>query len=363
MLYHLLYPLHETFSSFNIFKYISFRTAYAGLTALLLCLFVGPKVIKMMSVFEIGEKIREDGPKGHFKKSGTPTMGGLLILGSLFIATLLWADYSNRYILLILFVAVGFGTIGFIDDYLKIKRIRDDGMKAWEKLLLQVFLASLVAIFIVYFDSSREAYATELGIPFFKNIKPDLGWTYLIFIVLVIVGTSNAVNLTDGLDGLAIGPIIIATFALLIIAYVSGHHKFASYLMINNIKGGGELTVFCGAVIGSCLGFLWFNSYPAQIFMGDVGSVSLGGILGTLAVIVKHELLLFFIGGVFVIEAMSVIIQVGYFKISGGKRIFRMAPLHHHFEEKGWEEPKVIVRFWIIAIILALFSLSTLKIR
>lgn len=363
MLYHLLYPLHETFSFLNVFKYISFRTAYAGLTALLLCLFIGPKVIKMMIDFEIGEKIRKDGPKGHFKKSGTPTMGGLLILGSLLSATLLWADFSNQYILLILFVTIGFGAIGFIDDYLKIKKIRTDGMKALEKLLLQIFFATIVAVFIVYFDSSRAVFATELGIPFFKNVKPDLGWTYVIFIVLVIVGTSNAVNLTDGLDGLAIGPIIIAVFSLMVITYLSGHHKFATYLMIDNIKGGGELTVFCGAVIGSCLGFLWFNTYPAQIFMGDVGSVSLGGMLGTLAVIVKHELLLFFIGGVFVIEAMSVIIQVGYFKISGGKRIFRMAPLHHHFEEKGWEEPKVIVRFWIVAIILALFSLSTLKIR
>lgn len=363
MLYHLLYPLHETYSFFNIFKYITFRSAYAGITALLLSLLIGPKLIKIMRDFEIGERIREDGPKSHLKKSGTPTMGGLLILGTLLVSTLLWADFSNRYIPLILFVVLGFGAIGFADDYLKIKKIRAEGMKPLEKMVLQVLLSVVVAVFILYFDSSRREFATLLEIPFFKNYQPDLGWLYLIFIVLVIVGTSNAVNLTDGLDGLAIGPIIIATFALMIIAYISGHSKFATYLMISNIKGGGELTVFCGAVVGSCLGFLWFNSYPAQIFMGDVGSVSLGGMLGTIAVIVKHELLLFFIGGVFVIEAMSVIIQVGYFKLTGGKRVFRMAPLHHHFEEKGWAEPKVIVRFWIIAIILALFSLSTLKIR
>ncbi len=363
MLYHLLYPLHETFSFLNIFKYITFRAAYAGLTALLLCLFAGPKIIRMMKEFEIGEKIREDGPKSHLQKSGTPTMGGLLILGALLTATLLWANFSNEYILLLLFVTIGFGGIGFADDYMKMRKIRANGMKGVEKLVLQVIIASLVGIYIMYFDSNRAGFGTILEIPFFKNLKPDLDWFYLVFIVLVIVGTSNAVNLTDGLDGLAIGPIIIATFALMVITYISGHHRFANYLMIYNIKGGGELTVFCGAVIGSCLGFLWFNTYPAQIFMGDVGSVSLGGILGTLAVIVKHELLLFFIGGVFVIEAMSVIIQVGYFKISGGKRVFRMAPLHHHFEEKGWAEPKVIVRFWIVAIILALFSLSTLKIR
>ena len=363
MLYHLLYPLSETFSFLNIFKYITFRSVYAGLTALLICLLVGPRVIRMMRAFEIGEKIREDGPRTHFKKSGTPTMGGVLILGSLLSATFLWADFSNKYILLILFVAVGFGAIGFADDYMKIRKIRKKGMAPLEKFLLQALLSAVVGVFIVYFDADRSSFATELGIPFLKNIRPDLGWAYVLFIMLVIVGTSNAVNLTDGLDGLAIGPIIIATFALMIISYAAGHHTFSSYLMIYNIKGGGELTVFCGAVIGACLGFLWFNAYPAQIFMGDVGSVALGGILGTLAVIVKHELLLFFIGGVFVIEALSVILQVGYFKISGGKRIFRMAPLHHHFEEKGWEEPKVIVRFWIVAIILALFSLSTLKIR
>jgi phospho-N-acetylmuramoyl-pentapeptide-transferase len=363
MLYNLLYPLSDSFTFLNVFKYITFRTVYSLLTALLLCLIIGPKVIRTMRAFEIGEKIREDGPKSHHKKSGTPTMGGLLILGSLLISILMWSDLSNQYILMVLFVTITFGAIGFADDYMKIKKIRKKGMSPLEKFSLQVFFATAVALYIVYFDKERVGFATELGIPFLKNFRPDLGFFYIIFIVLVIVGTSNAVNLTDGLDGLAIGPIIIATFALMIVTYVSGHHKFAQYLMIHNIKESGELTVFCGAIIGSCLGFLWFNSYPAQIFMGDVGSVPLGALLGTLAVIVKHELLLFFIGGVFVIEAMSVILQVGYFKITGGKRIFRMAPLHHHFEEKGWEEPKVIVRFWIVAIILALFSLSTLKIR
>ncbi|MBI5184240.1 MAG: phospho-N-acetylmuramoyl-pentapeptide-transferase [Nitrospinae bacterium] len=363
MLYHLLYPLSDTYTLFNVFKYITFRSVYSLLTALLLSLLIGPLVIRTMRAFEIGEKIREDGPKSHHKKSGTPTMGGLLILGSLIVSVLLWADLSNRYILLAMFVAIAYGAIGFADDYMKIKKIRKQGMSPREKFFLQFFFASIVAVYIVYFDSGRAGFATKLGIPFLKNYRPDLGLFYLFFIIMVIVGTSNAVNLTDGLDGLAIGPIIIATFALMVVTYVCGHTKFAQYLMIYNIKESGELTVLCGAAIGSCLGFLWFNSYPAQIFMGDVGSVPLGALLGTLAVIVKHELLLFFIGGVFVIEAMSVILQVGYFKMTGGKRIFRMAPLHHHFEEKGWEEPKVIVRFWIVAIILAMFSLSTLKIR
>jgi phospho-N-acetylmuramoyl-pentapeptide-transferase len=322
---------------------------------------MGGVMIRMLRVFQVGEKIRDDGPQSHIVKSGTPTMGGLLILSTLIISTLLWADLANSYVWLVLLAAIGFGLVGFVDDVMKLKK--NDGMTARVKLMLQILLSLAIGIYLIYFDPSRGEYATRLYIPFFKEITPDLGAWYLLLIVITIVGTSNAVNLTDGLDGLAIGPIIIATITYTIILYLCGHFKFAEYLRIQHIKDAGEIAVFSSAVIGASLGFLWFNSYPAQMFMGDVGSLSLGGILGTIAVIAKHELLLLLVGGIFVIEALSVIIQVAYFKYTNGKRFFKMAPLHHHFEHSGWAEPKVIVRFWIIAVVLAMISLSTLKMR
>ena len=322
---------------------------------------MGGVMIRMLRVFQVGEKIRDDGPQSHIVKSGTPTMGGLLILSTLIISTLLWADLANSYVWLVLLAAIGFGLVGFVGDVMKLKK--NDGMTARVKLMLQILLSLAIGIYLIYFDPSRGEYATRLYIPFFKEITPDLGAWYLLLIVITIVGTSNAVNLTDGLDGLAIGPIIIATITYTIILYLCGHFKFAEYLRIQHIKDAGEIAVFSSAVIGASLGFLWFNSYPAQMFMGDVGSLSLGGILGTIAVIAKHELLLLLVGGIFVIEALSVIIQVAYFKYTDGKRFFKMAPLHHHFEHSGWAEPKVIVRFWIIAVVLAMISLSTLKMR
>jgi phospho-N-acetylmuramoyl-pentapeptide-transferase len=318
-------------------------------------------VSRMLRMLQVGEKIRGDGPKSHIVKSGTPTMGGLLILATLIASTLLWADLTKPYIWLVLLATVGFGLIGFMDDVMKLRS--DEGMTARVKLALQILLSIAIGIYLIYFDPSRSEYATRLYVPFFKEFQPDLGAWYLLLIVITIVGTSNAVNLTDGLDGLAIGPIIIATITYTMILYLCGHFKFAEYLRIQHIKDAGEIAVFSSAVIGASLGFLWFNTYPAQIFMGDVGSLSLGGLLGTIAVIAKHELLLLLVGGIFVIEALSVIIQVAYFKHTGGKRFFKMAPLHHHFEHTGWAEPKVIVRFWIVAAVFAMIGLSTLKMR
>jgi len=362
MFYHFFYPLSSDYSIFNVFKYITFRSAYSGITALGLSLLLGGLMIRVLQKFQIQEKIRSDGPQHHSSKSGTPTMGGLLILATFGCSTLLWADLSNHYIWLVLLSALGFGAIGLRDDILKLKKGK--GISAKEKILLQVLLSLAVGIYLLYFDPARAEYATRLSVPFFKGFQPDLGViSYLLFIVFIMVGTSNAVNLTDGLDGLAIGPIIIATLTYTGIVYISGHFNFSEYLRIQHIKDAGEVAVTSSAIMGASLGFLWYNSYPAQIFMGDVGSLSLGGLLGTIAVIVKHELLLILVGGIFVIEALSVIIQVGYFKYTGGKRFFKMAPLHHHFEELGWSEPKVIVRFWIVAVILAMISLSTLKLR
>ena len=359
MLYHLLYPLHTTFSVFNVFRYITFRTIYASLTAFFICFLLGPWMIRKLADMQVGQYIRDDGPKSHFDKAGTPTMGGTLIILSLTAAILLWSDLTNYYVWIVLFVIIGYGTIGFIDDYLMQVKKQSKGLSVRNKLLLQGIVA-LIAGFLVYITPD---FSTQVTIPFFKNIKPDLGWGYIIFAAIVIVGASNAVNLTDGLDGLAIGPVIIAASTYMIFAYVSGHVKIAGYLQINYVPGAGELAIFCGAMAGAGLGFLWFNSYPAQIFMGDVGSLSLGAFLGTIAVITKQEILLVLVGGLFVIEALSVIFQVGFFKMTSGKRIFKMAPLHHHFELKGWPEPKVIVRFWIIAIALALLAMSTLKLR
>lgn len=359
MFYHLLYPLHTSISVFNVFRYITFRTIYASLTAFLICFIFGPWVIRRLSELQIGQYIREDGPEAHLKKAGTPTMGGALILFSIVLSTLLWCNLTNFYVWIVLMVVVGYGAVGFADDYLMQIKKRNKGLTVRGKFLLQVALAMATGI-LLYLSPD---FNTRVTIPFFKNISPDLGAGYVLFAVVVIVGTSNAVNFTDGLDGLAIGPVIIAAVTYMIFAYGAGHVKIADYLQISYVPGSGEVTVFCGAVAGAGMGFLWFNAYPAQVFMGDVGSLSLGAALGSVAVITKQEILLIIVGGIFVIEALSVIFQVGYFKMTHGKRIFRMAPLHHHFELKGWPEPKVIVRFWIIAIALALISMSTLKLR
>jgi phospho-N-acetylmuramoyl-pentapeptide-transferase len=361
MFYHIFYPLSSDHSIFNVFRYITFRSAYAGLTALAITLAFGTAAIRMLKKLEIREKIRKEGPKHHDAKSGTPTMGGLLIIFTFIFSCLLWADLSNPYIWLVILATLGFGAVGLYDDYTKLQS--GEGLSVKKKLLCQALISLAIGVYLVYFDPARAAVATRLSLPFLKEFQPDLGVLYLVFIIFIIVGTSNAVNLTDGLDGLAIGPIIVATLAYTVIIYMCGHMKFAEYLNIQFIQGAGEVAVFSSAVIGASLGFLWFNSYPAQLFMGDVGSLTLGGVLGTIAVIARHEILLVLVGGIFVIEALSVIIQVGYYKYSGGKRVFKMAPLHHHFEHCGWAEPKVIVRFWIVAVVLAMIGLSTLKLR
>lgn len=358
MLYLLLYPLHTEFSIFNVFRYLSFRIIYAAVTAFLIAFVLAPPLIRKLQEIRLGQHIRDDGPKTHLTKSGTPTMGGLLILFAVLLSTLLWADVTNQYVWLVAAATVGFGAIGFADDYLKFVKGQSKGLSAKQKFLTQLVVALALGVFFYFLPG----YSTKLSVPFFKNVMPDLGWFYVMFVVLVIVGSSNAVNLTDGLDGLAIGPIMIAALAYTIVAYVAGHRLMSDYLLIPHIEGAGEIAVFTAAILGSSLGFLWFNAYPATVFMGDVGSLPLGAALGTVAVISKHELLLLLVGGVFVIEAVSVIFQVVSFK-SRGKRIFLMAPIHHHFEMKGWEEPKVVVRLWIIAILLALLSLSTLKLR
>jgi len=359
MLYHLLYPLHQTLSVFNVFRYITFRTIYASLTAFLICFFMGPWVIRKLSYMQVGQYVRDDGPQTHLQKAGTPTMGGTLILFSIVVSTLLWANLTDYFVWIVLLATIGFGGIGFIDDYLMQIKKQSKGLTVRNKLLLQTILAMIIGA-LVYISPD---FSTRITIPFFKHISPDFGWGYILFAALVIIGTSNAVNITDGLDGLAIGPFIVASATYMVFAYVAGHVKIANYLQINYIAGSGEVAVFCGAMVGAGMGFLWFNAYPAQIFMGDVGSLALGAAIGTVAVITKQEILLILVGGLFVIETLSVIFQVGFFKMTSGRRIFRMAPLHHHFELKGWPEPKVIVRFWIISIALALIAMSTLKLR
>ncbi len=358
MIYTFLYPLHTDYSFLNVFRYITFRTVYALVTALVICLVFGPMVINFLQKMNVGQPVRQEGPKAHQSKSGTPTMGGIMIMLSVLFSTLLWADLKNPYVWLILFGTISFCLIGFWDDYLKVVRRHNKGLSARYKFAWQVIVATMIGVVLYWLPG----YSTELSLPFLKHIHPDLGSFYVTFVVLVIVGASNAVNLTDGLDGLAIGPVIMAAAAYAAVAYVTGHLKFSGYLLIPYIVGVGELSVFCGAIIGAGLGFLWFNTYPASVFMGDVGSLPLGAALGIVAVISKHELLLVLVGGIFVIEALSVIFQVLSFK-SRGKRIFLMAPIHHHFELKGWAEPKVVIRFWIIALVLALMSLSTLKLR
>ena len=358
MLYNLLYPLHEYFTIFNVFKYITFRAIYATVTALLMTLLLGPLFIAKLKKIGCSQKVRDDGPSTHLIKEGTPTSGGLLILFSIIVSSLLWADITNHYIWIMLFSLSGMGVIGFIDDYKKIKFGNSKGLKAKEKIFFQIIVASIIAV-LLYMEPN---FNTQLTIPFFKNILPDLGPFYPIFVVFVIVGASNAVNLTDGLDGLAIGLVLIVSATYLLFAYITGHFGLAEYLKITFIPGTGELTIVCGAMVGACMGFLWYNSHPAQVFMGDVGSLALGGSLGTVAIITKHEILLAVVGGVFVIEALSVIFQVGSFKLRK-KRIFQMAPIHHHFELSGWAESKIIVRFWIVGIVLALLAISTLKLR
>lgn len=358
MLYNWLYPLHTEFSFLNVFRYLSFRIIYAAVTAFLIAFVLAPWVIRKLQEIKLGQQVRDDGPKRHLAKSGTPTMGGILIIFAVVMSTVLWADVLNRYVWLVVIATIGFGAIGFADDYLKFMKARSKGLSAAQKFSAQIAVAAIIGVFLYTLPN----YTTQLSVPFFKNFTPDLGWFYVVFAILVIVGSSNAVNLTDGLDGLAVGPVMIASLAYTIVAYVSGNRIMADYLLIPYVEGSGEMAVFTAAILGSSLGFLWFNTYPASVFMGDVGSLPLGAALGTVAVISKHELLLLLVGGVFVIEAVSVIFQVASFK-SRGKRIFLMAPIHHHFEMKGWEEPKVVVRLWIIAILLALLSLSTLKLR
>jgi phospho-N-acetylmuramoyl-pentapeptide-transferase len=359
MLYKLIYFFHTEISSLNVFRYITFRTILATLFALVILFVSGDWVIRKLRERQVGQHIREDGPANHKGKAGTPTMGGCLILPVIIVTMLLWGDLSNLYVWLVLFVLCCFGAIGFADDYLKKVRKSSKGLSAKTKFTLQV-LAALVVAVSLYLSPS---FDSRLNLPFIKNIAPDLGVAYILVTVFIIVGASNAVNLTDGLDGLAIGPIVIAFSSFLVFAYLAGHVRIANYLGIPYVAGTGELSVLCGAVVGAGLGFLWFNAHPADLFMGDVGSLPLGAVLGTVAVMTKQEIVLILVGGIFVVETLSVIFQVAYFKMTGGRRIFRMAPLHHHFELKGWPESKVTVRFWIIAIVLALLSFSTLKLR
>ncbi|MFN3322649.1 MAG: phospho-N-acetylmuramoyl-pentapeptide-transferase [Bryobacteraceae bacterium] len=377
MLYWLLYEqLFPYFSPLRVFQYVTFRTAFASLTALFLSIILGPWLIRKLREFQIGQYIREDGPSSHHKKAGTPTMGGILIVISIVVPTLLWANLRNPYVWVALLGLVGFGAIGFYDDYTKIKRMRNLGLTARHKFLAQIVVAVAIGWLLLILHANG-SYSTDMNVPFLKQFKPDLlinsllgnPWTYPLaftfffgFLMLVLVGSANAVNLTDGLDGLAIGLMIIAAGAMTVLTYVSGHREFAAYLDVTRLAGASELTIFCAAMTGACLGFLWYNAHPAEIFMGDVGSLSLGGGLGVVAVLIKQEILLLFIGGVFVIEALSVILQVGSFKLRG-KRVFKMAPLHHHFEALGWPEAKIIARFWIAGLVMALFALTTLKLR
>lgn len=358
MLYELLYPLHTTYSVLNVFRYITFRTLVAGLTALVISLLLGPRLIRWLTSMKVGEQIRDDGPESHLSKAGTPTMGGTLILFSGILATLLLAAPGNPYVWLVLATTIGFGAIGFVDDYRKLRGTGSKGLSARAKLGLQIVIALGVALLLVWVPD----FTTTVNFPLLKDVRPDLGAWYVPFAVFIIVGMSNAVNLTDGLDGLAIGPVTIAAGTCGIFAYAAGNARFAEYLQIQYVPGAGELLVFCGAFVAAGLGFLWFNAYPAQVFMGDVGSLPLGAALGVVALVAKQSLLLPVLGGVFVVEALSVIFQVGSFK-TRGKRIFKMAPIHHHFELLGWPEPLIIVRAWIIAAVCAVLALATLKLR
>jgi phospho-N-acetylmuramoyl-pentapeptide-transferase len=362
MLFHLLSPLRGQVSVLNVTRYITFRTAAATLSALAISLVLGPWMVRKLREFQIGQVIRTEGPTSHKPKAGTPTMGGLLILTAALVPTLLWADLTNVFVWIAVLTTAGFGAIGFADDYLKIVRRDHHGLLPRYKMLYQVLIAVAAGVVLLVLNHHGD-YNTRLVFPFFKKMIPDLGWVYLPFAVFVLVAESNAVNLTDGLDGLAISVFAISAATYTALAYVTGHRVFAEYLLLVRFPLAAELTVFGGALVGASLGFLWYNSYPAEIFMGDVGSLALGAALGIVAILIKQELLLVIVGGVFVLEALSVVVQVGYFRMTGGKRFFRMAPLHHHFELIGWSEPKVITRFVIMAIIFALFSLATLKLR
>ena len=361
MLYHLLISFYPQVPVFNVARYITFRTAAASMTALVVSLVLGPWLIRRLREFQVGQVIRQEGPESHRAKAGTPTMGGLLILAAALVPTLLWADLTNIYIWIAVVSTSAFGAIGFLDDYLKVTRRSSGGLAPRYKLALQVLVGFLVGLVLMWL-ASQNLYNTRLIFPFVKQWIPDLGWFYVPFAAFVLVAWSNAVNLTDGLDGLAISTFAVAAACFTALAYITGHRVFAEYLLLVRFAPAGELTIFCGALVGASLGFLWYNAHPAEIFMGDVGSLALGGAIATVAILIKQELLLVIVGGVFVIEAASVVIQVVSFKLRG-KRVFKMAPLHHHFELSGWEEPKVITRFLIIAILFALFSLTTLKLR
>jgi phospho-N-acetylmuramoyl-pentapeptide-transferase len=361
LLYHLLSPLAQDFILFNLFRYITFRTGGALLTSLTICFIFGPRLIRWLRAKQgEGQPIRDDGPETHLKKKGTPTMGGLMILVAAVSSTLLWVDLGNVYCWIVLFVTLGFGLVGFADDYQKLTRRNVRGVPGKVRLAIQFLLALAAAATITRIAGTEQA--TALAFPFFKDAMLQLGGLFVLFAAFVIVGASNAVNLTDGLDGLASVPVIIVALCFGLISYLVGNTVFANYLQLHHVPGAGELAVFCGALVGACLGFLWYNAPPAQVFMGDTGSLALGGAIGTIAVIIKHEIVLAIIGGLFVVETLSVIIQVTSFKLTG-KRVFRMAPLHHHFEKLGWSEPTVVIRFWIIACVLALIGLSTLKLR
>ncbi len=357
MLYHLLYPLAEEISGFNVFRYITFRTGAATLTALFISFLVGPALIRKLASLRVGQPIREIGPD-HQEKAGTPTMGGLLILLSLVASVLLWTDLQSRSVWIVLGLTVGYGLLGFVDDYRKVTQGHSGGIRARTKLVWQTLFAVAVAL-LIYTDPN---FDKELAVPFFKDFTPNLGWFYVPLAAFVIVAASNAVNLTDGLDGLAIGPVMVAAGTFLLLSYCAGHSGIAEYLAIKYVPDSGQLAIFCGALVGGGLGFLWFNTYPAQLFMGDVGSLALGGALGAIAIVIRQEILLAVVGGIFVVEALSVMIQVASFKLTG-RRVFLMAPIHHHFEKIGWAEQKIVVRFWIISAILALVALSSLKLR
>jgi phospho-N-acetylmuramoyl-pentapeptide-transferase len=378
LLYWLLYQkLYPFFHPFRIFRYLTFRTAFASGTALLITLLIGPFVIQKLREFQIGQYIREDGPQSHQKKSGTPTMGGVLIAIAILLPTVLWSDPTNPFVWIAVFSTLAFGAIGFADDYIKVVKRRNLGLTARAKLMWQALAATAVAVALIILQQFK-MFSTQLSVPFVKSLRPDLLWhfwpatvphlgflmfvPFVAFVIFVLMGSSNAVNLTDGLDGLAIGCTIIAAGALAVLTYVSGHVVFADYLELQRMDRVGELTIFCGSMVGASIGFLWYNAHPAEIFMGDVGSLALGGAIGTVAIIIRQELLLPFIGGIFILEAISVMLQVGSYKLRK-KRIFKMAPLHHHFEQLGWHESKVIVRFWIAALVFALFALTTLKLR
>jgi len=376
MFYFLYLEFHTRFHVFNLFRYVTFRTAYASLTALFLSLVLGPWLVRKLKEFQVGQYIRQEGPRSHQAKAGTPTMGGVLIILCIILPTLLWADLRNPFVWLVIGVTLAFAAIGFWDDYQKVRRARNLGLTARSKFLFQILVSFLFGLVLISL-SARGLYSTTLSVPFFKRFRPDLlvkhflgnSWTYplaflpfLVFVIFLLVGASNAVNLTDGLDGLAIGCVVIATSGLTVLAYVAGHATLSVYLELEHLPRAAELTIFCGSMVGSSLGFLWYNAYPAEIFMGDVGSLSLGGAIAAVSVIIKQELLLPFVGGIFVVEALSVIVQVASFKLRR-KRVFRMAPLHHHFELLGWKESKIIARFWIAALVFALFALSTLKLR